>query len=322
MQYNDKQRVRGDVRRQMVSTLKAMETRGVYPMLFALFGTDGQLDRTAMKMQVDAMVRSGAHGIAVLGLASESNKLSSGERRNMVHWVADALNGRLPLSVTIPGANIAEQVKLAAFAVDHGANWVILQPPPVTGVSETSLAEFFGDVARQVSVPVGIQIAPEYLGNSVSVSSAVKLNIEHPNLSILKVEMSGYAVSELKSSLGERFSVFNGQDGVDLPETIRGGCEGCIPGAECADVLAQIYDDLRIGTAEAEARADERYQKILPLISFLMRSIDNFLVYGKPILCRRLELPAFNASVRSPSGRPSTIGQEISWHWSCQLGPI
>jgi dihydrodipicolinate synthase/N-acetylneuraminate lyase len=36
-------------------------------MLFALFGIDGQLDRTAMKKQVEAMVRSGAHGIAVLG---------------------------------------------------------------------------------------------------------------------------------------------------------------------------------------------------------------------------------------------------------------
>jgi 4-hydroxy-tetrahydrodipicolinate synthase len=291
-------------------------------MLFSLFGNDGRLDRAAMRVQVDAMVRIGAHGLSIMGLASESNKLSIDERFDLIHWVAEHLNGRLPLSVTIPGANVAEQVKLANFAADHGAKWVILQPPPVTGVSQASLVDFFGDVARQIPVPVGIQIAPEYLGSALSPLSVAKLNAECPNLSILKVEMSGFAAVELKASLSDKFIVFNGQDGVDLPESIRGGCDGCIPGAECADVLVKIYDDLRYGTAEAGHRADERYRSILPLLSFLMRSIDNFLVYGKPILCRRLGLPEVNGKVRSPSAGVSTIRQEIARHWSQQLEPI
>ena len=57
---------------------------GIYPMLYAFFGADGQLDRQAMSRQVDACVAAGVHGLAVGGLASECNKLSTAERRTML----------------------------------------------------------------------------------------------------------------------------------------------------------------------------------------------------------------------------------------------
>jgi 4-hydroxy-tetrahydrodipicolinate synthase len=291
-------------------------------MLFSLFGEDGKLDRQAMRKQVDAMVRGGVHGIAVLGLASESNKLSADERRDFIRWTVEDLDSRLPLSVTIPGANVAEQVDLAAFAVDHGADWLVLQPPPVTGISSDSLAGFFGEVVRKVAVPVGVQIAPEYLGNSISATTAVRLNRECPNFSILKVELAGHEVAEMKTATGAAFTLFNGQDGVDLPDSIRGGASGCIPGAECADVLARIYDGVTEGTAEANERADRNYREIAPLISFLMSSIDIFLTYGKPILCRRLGLPEYNGKPRNPSNPVTEERSRVSQHWSRHLGQM
>ena len=55
--------------------------RGVYPILYAFFGADGRLDRAAMRRQVEACIRGGAHGIAALGLATEVNKLTDSEKR-------------------------------------------------------------------------------------------------------------------------------------------------------------------------------------------------------------------------------------------------
>ena len=295
---------------------------GIYPMLFALFAEDGRLDREAMRRQVESLVAAGVHGIAVLGLASESNKLGADERRDMIRWVAEDLDSRLPLSVTIPGVNVADQVELAAFALDHGAGWLVLQPPPVTGITSASLAEFFGDIARRINAPIGIQIAPEYLGNSVTVATALELSREHPNVSILKVELPGYAVTEMLSAVGDGFCIFNGQDGVDLPDAIRGGCAGCIPGAECADLLVAIYEHLKLGTPEGDERADALYREIAPLIIFLMRSIDIFLTYGKPILCRRLGLPEHNSRPRLPSSAVTVERSRIAAHWSRHLGPM
>jgi 4-hydroxy-tetrahydrodipicolinate synthase len=295
---------------------------GVYPMLFTLFAEDGRIDREAMRRQVDALIDASVHGIAVLGLASESNKLSREERRELIGIVAEDVASRVPLSVTIPGANLAEQVDLARHAVDHGAAWLVLQPPPVVGVSADALAGFFGAVADRIQVPVGVQIAPEYLGNAISAGTALQLRKDHPNLSILKVELSGYAAAEMCAAVGDGFSVFNGQDGVDMPDSIRGGCSGCIPGAECADHLARIYDDIKAGSPESSARADRQYKELIPLLSFLMRSIDIFLTYGKPILCRRLGLPAHNGQPRAPASAVTEARARVCSHWSRDLGPM
>ena len=54
---------------------------GIYPMLYAFFNAQGGLDRHATRRQVQAFVDNGAHGMAVLGLGTEVNKLSDIERR-------------------------------------------------------------------------------------------------------------------------------------------------------------------------------------------------------------------------------------------------
>jgi len=56
--------------------------RGIYPMLYAFFTSQGKLDREATRKQVQAYVRNGAHGMAVLGLGTEVNKLADAEPKS------------------------------------------------------------------------------------------------------------------------------------------------------------------------------------------------------------------------------------------------
>ena len=66
---------------------------GIHPILYAFFNADGTLDRGAMRRQVDALIATGAHGIAVLGLATEVRSLTPAERRMLMDWTADILGG-------------------------------------------------------------------------------------------------------------------------------------------------------------------------------------------------------------------------------------
>jgi len=66
-----------------------VEVHGIYPILYAFFGADGKLDRSAMRRQAEACIEMGAHGIAALGLATEVSKLSSAERHDVMAWLAE-----------------------------------------------------------------------------------------------------------------------------------------------------------------------------------------------------------------------------------------
>ena len=133
---------------------------GIYPMLYAFFGADGELDRQAMRRQTEAAIRAGAHGIAVGGLCTEANKLATAERRRLIEWVAEDVAGRVPLSITITENSVAGQREVARLSEAVGAAWIALQPPPAGG-TEAELIRFYGAVAEGAGLPVGIQNAPD-----------------------------------------------------------------------------------------------------------------------------------------------------------------
>ena len=288
---------------------------GIYPMLYAFFDRNGALDREAMRRQVHCSLAQGVHGIAVGGLATETNKLSSAERRTLMEWAAEDVDGQVPLSVTIAESNVAGQTAMARLAADLGAAWVVLQPPPVRGATEAGLIEFYGAVADGAPLPVGIQNAPEYIGIGVSNAGFATLNERHPNVSILKAEGPATYISTLAEDTGGAFTLFNGRNGMELVDSLRAGCHGMIPGVDACDRQVAIFEAMARGE---EAEADRAFAEILPLLSFLMGSIDHLLCYGKRLTARRLGLG--EVYDRVPALQPTPFGLEVMNRWSRDLG--
>ncbi len=290
---------------------------GIYPMLYAFFGTDGRLDRAAMRRQVEGCLAAGVHGIAVGGLASECNKLATAERRQMLEWALEDANGRVPVTVTIAENSVAGQVEMASAAARSGAKWVVLQPPPVRGASEPELVRFYGAVADRCELPVGVQNAPEYIGIGVSNAGFVELHRRHPNLAIIKAEGPATYIDALARDTGGAFCLFNGRNGVELVDSLRAGCQGLIPGVESCDRQSRIYDLFAKGEEE---QADRDYAELLPLLHFLMQGIDHLLCYGKRIAARRLGLGAVHD--RTPAVAPTPFGFAVTERWSRRLPPL
>lgn len=293
---------------------------GVYPMLFAPFDASDRLDRAGLALQIDAMIAHGVHGIAVLGLASEGNKLTSGERRQLVEWTAELIAGRKSFCVTVLEASPQGQIDAVRAAGALGAGWVILQPPPVRGVGEMALVRFFGQVADKAEVPVAIQVAPEYLGVGMSAAGLATLHRNHANVSLLKVETGAIDVARLRDATDGAFAIFTGRAGIGVVDAIKGGAAGIIPGAESFDFLTRIFDTMTGRLPGGEAPASELYRRVLPLLVFLMDSIDNFLVYGKQVLGRRL--PGFPPGPRLPFTPATAFGESLARGYADSLGPL
>ena len=107
-------------------------------MLYAYYADDGQLDREAMRRQLECCIASGAHGIAVLGLITSSS-LTPTERETVIAWASEDINGRVPLAATIAGETPQAQIALIRRAEALGTDWLILQPPQTYKPSEQEL---------------------------------------------------------------------------------------------------------------------------------------------------------------------------------------
>jgi 4-hydroxy-tetrahydrodipicolinate synthase len=290
---------------------------GIYPMQYAFFGKDGSLDRHAIRLQVEAAVQGGAHGVAVLGLATEVGKLTMNERRFLVQAVASDLDARLPLAVTVTGDQIEDQVAFANFAADAGASWVILQPPSNRNVPEEFFVDFFGRIADQVRIPVAIQNAPEYLGVGLTAAGIRTLNERHPNFCILKGEGPVLTIRQVIEETAGRVSVFNGRAGLELVDNLRAGCAGMVPATDTVDRQARIFDLMRDGR---EDEAEQIYREILPAIVFTMQSVDHLVCYAKRIAALRLGLG--DVHDRSPGLSPTAFGMQCAHRYAADLGPL
>jgi 2-keto-3-deoxy-L-arabinonate dehydratase len=291
---------------------------GVYPMVYALFGSSGALSRTAMRRQIEAMIKHRVHGVAVLGLASEVNKLSTAERYDLMQWTAEDIAGRVPLAVTVAEVSVVGQAAFVKAAGELGAKWAILQPPPVKGVPESELIRFFGAVADASPIPLGIQNAPEYLGIGLSNAGIKSLNRQHPNISIVKLEATAIAVARLHEELEGAVDIFNGRGGIEMTDSLRAGAVGIIPGGESFDILTRIFDAMCKRTQEGETEADRLYASLLPLLVLLMESMECFLVYGKEVLGRRLGIA--ETSPRAPHGLATPFGLAATRRYADALG--
>ena len=309
----------GDPRDSITMTGLPSKTgfRGVYPMLYSFFGADGRLERSAMRRQVEGCLAAGAHGIGVLGIASEVAKLSGAERLRLLDWVATDLAGRAPLAVTVAEPNLPEQIAFVRAAKAAGAAWLILQPPPVRGAPEAELIRFLGAVADASELPVALQNNPVNLDVWLSDAGLGQLVDAHPNVRLLKAEGPLLGVCRMIAAVAGKADVFGGLAGKEITNLLRAGCVGVIPAPDCVDVQVRIFELMARGD---EAEAERLYKEILPLITFVNASVEQYLCYGKRLVARRLGLAVVHA--RAPAIQPTAFGAAVVERYAAGLGPL
>jgi 4-hydroxy-tetrahydrodipicolinate synthase len=192
----------------------------------------------------------------------------------------------------------------------------VLQPPRLPGIDEAALLRFFGRVIDATGIPAGIQNAPEYIGIGLGVESIESLRRNHPNFRVLKAEGSAMLIRRTIEQTGGKLAVLNGRAGLELPDNLRAGCSGMIPGAESCDVLARVWAGLQ-DDEQASARAEALFRDVLPLLTFLMQSIDQIVCYGKRLLARRIGLGEVHD--RAPAQEPTAFGLACLEHHAARL---
>jgi 4-hydroxy-tetrahydrodipicolinate synthase len=289
---------------------------GIHAIVYALFDGEERLDRTAMRRQVKLCLGAGAHGMAALGLATEVSKLTEAERRTLMDWVAEDTGARVPLAFTIFGASVGEQIAQIRHAEGVGADWVILQPPPVGNYGAAEYIRFFGRVAQATDLPVAIQNAPAFFGRGLTADEIRDLVRQHPNISLVKGEGPVVDIASLISRTEGRVPVFNGRGGLELTDNFRAGCRGMILAPDCIDYAVRAYEAFRSGD---EDNAETQYRAMLPAAVFVMQGIENLICYGKRLFGARAGIPTHD---RAPALRPDKIGLEMVERFAAQLGPL
>ncbi len=242
--------------------------RGVLPVLPTPFRTGGDIDIRAMKDLVAFALRSGAHGLAFPGFASEVLELSSGERATLLEVVVASVDGKVPVIAGATADSPHEVIQHGSHARSLGLTYLMVQPPGHLGNSSTAVRDFFLEVSDELpDMRFMLQNAPAPRGSDLAPSTIREVAEEIPQIVYVKEETlpAGPAITYLlehgpKTLLGV---IGGGGARYILDEYERGAC-AAMPALEIADLHVAFDKAWREGRY-AEAR--DIYVRTLPLLT-------------------------------------------------------
>lgn len=269
--------------------------RGILPVLATPYDAGGEIVEAEVRALVDWLLEQGAHGLAAVGEASESSRMTREERIRLAEVVVGAAVGRVPVIVGVSAPNLRESAILAEHAASLGAAAVFLMPVPGASYDET-LAGF-----RRVADAGGIPLMLQDLYAPLPVPTIARLVADEPRIRYVKEEVQQPTVatlklSEIRAACGDGLLLLGGRGGQALLSELRRGAIASMPSCIGVRGLADTYDAWMRGD---ELAAREAFARVAPVL--LMRSQYSHQI-GKAYL---KHAGIFSTTyVREPAGAP------------------
>lgn len=274
--------------------------RGVLAIAHTPFTDDDEIDRDALKRAVDWTFTVGADGTGT-GMVSETLKLTTDERHALAAMLVEFTAGRGPVFVAV-GAESTKQALALAVAAEKAGCDAVMAVPPLTGrLTEPHLVDHFRALADGIGIPVIVQDASGYVGQSIPIGACVNLLERYgPEKVLFKPEAApnGPTLSALRDATGGRAVMFEGSGGIFLIDSFRRGIAGTMPGMDLLDGVVAVWQALRRGDEETAYRL---YFPICAIVALqLQAGLDGFLAVEKYLMQKRGLFPS--ACRRKPYG--------------------
>lgn len=278
----------------------AKKLAGVLAIAHTPFTDSDEIDAAALKRAVDWSFAVGADGIGT-GMVSETLKLTTDERHGLAKTLVEAVAGRGPVFVAVGAESTRQALEFAVGAERAGCDAVMAVPPLTAKLSTEHLVDHFRALADGIGIPVIVQDASGYVGQSIPIPVCVKLLERYgPEKILFKPEAApnGPTLSALRDATGGRATMFEGSGGIFLIDSFRRGIAGTMPGMDLLDGVVAVWKALQRKDDATAYRISFPVGAIVALQ--LQAGLDGFLAVEKHLMVKRGLFPS--ARRRRPYG--------------------
>lgn len=276
---------------------------GIIPILFVPFDAHGAIDGPGLRRVLRFELDGGVAGIGINGFASEAYKLDDAERRRTVALVAAELAGSVPLVIGLaPGSTETAIAQAREFSRHRPAALMVL-PPATMQLPPDALVEHFVALGQAAAAPVMVQQSPHiqgYRGTGLTAAALAEIADRAPNVRYFKIEGPGAAerISALRPLIDpQRVRLFGGGGGITLPDELRAGASGLIPGVGFNEYFCRAWPLWRAGR---QAEALQLLAQIQPMVAAVSGPGHEFSLHARKYLLQRAGL-IDSAHVRRPT---------------------
>ena len=190
---------------------------GTYTAIVTPF-KNGKVDELTFERLVRAQIKGGVDGIVPVGTTGESPTLSFEEHIYVIELAIKFAASKIRVLAGTGGNSTDEAIYLTIAAERAGANGSLQVAPYYNKPTQEGLFQHFRAIAYATKLPIVLYSIPGRCGVEIGVDTVKRLARECKNIVGIK-EAGGNAdrVSQLRASLGLKFTILSGDDSLTLP---------------------------------------------------------------------------------------------------------
>src|SRR5580765_4009681 len=142
------------------------QLQGVLPIVQTPFLESREIDAATLQREVDWAFAQGICGLGT-GMVSELLKLTAAERQWLAEKLVEFTAGRGPVFMGVGAESARQAVEHARAANRAGCDAVMATPPITSRVNEAGLIAYFHTLADGIDLPLIVQDASGYVGQSI-----------------------------------------------------------------------------------------------------------------------------------------------------------
>lgn len=192
------------------------------------FLSNGEVDYISLTKLLNNIIDNEIDFVVGLGTTSEAVTLTTNEKKEVMQYVIDVVNDRVPIVMGIGGNNtmaVVNEIKNASF---KGISGILSVAPYYNKPNQRGLYEHFKAIASICPVPVILYNVPGRTSSNIAAETTLKLAHDFTNIIAVKEASGDLAqVMEIIKKKPNGFSLLSGDDALTFP-MITLGAEGVI----------------------------------------------------------------------------------------------
>jgi len=232
------------------------------------FKNDSSIDFSSLGRVIDHVIKGGINYIVALGTTGESVTLTTDEKKAIISFVIETVDGRVPIIAGIGGNNTQEVINSIRNADLTGVDALLSVTPYYNKPTQRGIFQHFKSIATWSPIPVIMYNVPGRTGCNISADTCLELAHTCENITGIK-EASGDLVQIMKIIKGkpENFGVISGDDMLTLPVIAAGGI-GVISvlGNAFPQACSELVNHALKGNFKSVREIQFRYMEMIELL--------------------------------------------------------
>lgn len=234
------------------------------------FDANGNLDVQGNKNVWDHLIKGGVDGLVIMGSTGEFFSMTTEQKKELIKLVVEHVNKRTKVYIGTSCMTVEDTVELSNFAIETGADAVMVISPYYFALSDESVEFFYDKVADAVKGDIYLYNFPDRTGHDLTPEVTLNLLRKHKNIVGFKDTVSemGHTRKLMTTVLKEfpDFIVLSGFDENFVHNILCGG-SGCIGGLSnlCPELFADWVKAINAKNMDEVARIQKIVDKLMDL---------------------------------------------------------